>query len=62
MLAEHRGGRVLVVAHSNTVPELVRLFADGGDYAPVADDEYGTAYVVAIPRWSRPAVLRMQLP
>ncbi|MCZ8131411.1 MAG: phosphoglycerate mutase family protein [Steroidobacteraceae bacterium] len=62
LLAEHRGGRVLVVAHSNTVPQLVERLADGGEFPPIADDEYGTAYVVAIPRWSRPVALRIQLP
>ncbi len=62
IFAEYRGRRVLVIAHSNTVPEIVRRLAAGGDYPPLGDGEYGTAYVVAVPRWSRPAVLRMQLP
>jgi phosphohistidine phosphatase SixA len=50
---EYRGKRVLVVAHSNTVTEIVGALADGGEYPPIADDEYGTSYVVAVPRWSR---------
>ena len=50
------------LAASNTVPEIVRRLADGAAVPPIADDEYGTAYVVAVPRWSRPAVLRLQLP
>ncbi len=58
----YRGKRVLVVAHSNTVPEIVKRLADGAAVPPIAEDEYGTAYVVAVPRWSRPAVLRLQLP
>lgn len=62
ILAEYRGKRVLVVAHSNTVTRIVADLADGGEYPPIADDEYGTAYVVAVPRWSRPAVLRIRLP
>lgn len=62
ILDEHRGRRVLVIAHSNTVPEIVQRLADGGKFPAIADDEYGTAYVVAVPRWSRPAVLRLQLP
>lgn len=59
---EYRGKRVLVVAHSDTVTPIVSDLADGGEYPPIADDEYGTAYVVAVPRWSRPAVLRVRLP
>lgn len=62
ILSEYRGKRVLVVAHSNTVTQIVEDLADGGEYPPIADDEYGTAYVVAVPRWSRPAVLRVRLP
>lgn len=62
ILDEYRGKRVLVIAHSNTVPEIVKRLADGGDIPPIAENEYGTAYVVAVPRWSRPAVLRIQLP
>lgn len=38
-------GPVLVVGHSNTVPDLVALF--GGDRpADIADDEYETIYIV----------------
>lgn len=62
IFAEYRGRHVLVVAHSNTVPQIVKSLADGGDYPAIAETEYGTAYVVAIPRWSRPAVLRVRLP
>jgi broad specificity phosphatase PhoE len=59
---EYRGKRVLVVGHSNTVPAIVAALAERDDVPPIADDEYGTAYLVAVPRWARPAVLRLQLP
>lgn len=36
-------GAVLVVGHSNTLPELVRLFG-GEPGADIADDEYGRLY------------------
>ena len=39
-------GPVLIVGHSNTVPELVALFG-GARPAPIADDEYGTLFEVA---------------
>jgi broad specificity phosphatase PhoE len=38
-------GAVLVVGHSNTVPELVAAFG-GAQPAPIADDQFGTLYVV----------------
>ena len=38
-------GPVLIVGHSNTVPELVALFG-GARPAPIADNEYGTLFEV----------------
>jgi broad specificity phosphatase PhoE len=38
-------GAVLVVGHSNTVPQLVASFG-GAEPAPIADDEFGTLYIV----------------
>jgi broad specificity phosphatase PhoE len=38
-------GAILVVGHSNTVPELVASFG-GAEPAAIADDEFGTLYVV----------------
>ena len=40
------GGPVLIVGHSNTVPELVALFG-GARPAAIGDDEYGTLFEVA---------------
>ena len=39
-------GPVLIVGHSNTVPELVALFG-GARPAPIDDDQYGTLFEVA---------------
>lgn len=43
--ARHAGGTVLVVAHSNTVPAIVKALA-GIDVPAIADDEYDRLYVV----------------
>lgn len=40
-------GPVLVVGHSNTVPELVKLFG-GGVVAPIADDEFDRLYQLIV--------------
>lgn len=38
-------GRVLIIGHSNTVPELVALF--GGDRPPaIGEEDFGTLYIV----------------
>jgi len=62
ILSEFRGQRVLVVAHSDSVPVIVHDLSRGAAVPPIAASEYGTTYVVAIPRWSRPTVLALRLP
>jgi broad specificity phosphatase PhoE len=39
------GGPVLVVGHSNTVPDLVQLFG-GSRPAPLSEQDFGTIYDV----------------
>jgi len=62
ILDEFRGKRVLVVAHSDSVPALVHELSRGAAVPSIAAGEYGTTYVIAIPRWSRPTVLALALP
>lgn len=60
-LKENRGGRVLIVGHSDTVPDIVKELS-GEEVGPMRETEYGIVYVVAVPRFSRAAVLRFDLP
>ncbi len=60
-LQDFRGGRVLIVAHSDTVPEIVKALS-GIDVGEMSDQEYGILYVVAVPRFSRSAVTRLDFP
>lgn len=58
---EYRGGRVLIVGHSDTVPAIVEELS--GDKVPeMSELEYGIVYVVAVPRFSRSSVTRFDLP
>ena len=59
VLREHRGGRALVVGHSNTVPEIVKALS-GEDVPPIADDEYDNVYVVSVPTIGHANVLRLK--
>jgi 2,3-bisphosphoglycerate-dependent phosphoglycerate mutase len=59
VLREHQGQHVLIVAHSNTIPAIVQALSGAGPVAPVRDDEYGTMYVVTVPRIGRSSVLRL---
>jgi len=58
---EYRGGRVLIVGHSNTVPEIVEELS-GRKVPAMGEGEYGIAYVVALPRFSRASVTRFDFP
>lgn len=60
VLAENRGGRALVVGHSNTVPELVKALVDREDVPSIGEDEYDTFYVVTVPTIGEASVLRMK--
>jgi phosphohistidine phosphatase SixA len=60
-LAGFQGGRVLVIGHSNTVPAIVERLARQPVPA-MSETEYGALYAVAVPRFSRPVVVRLELP
>ncbi|MDH4260008.1 MAG: histidine phosphatase family protein [Gammaproteobacteria bacterium] len=58
---EYRGGRVLIVGHSNTVPGIVEKLS-GNKVPAMQETEYGVVYVIALPRFSRAAVTRFDFP
>lgn len=60
VLKENRGGRALVVGHSNTVPEIVAALADIEDVPPIGDEEFDTLYVVSVPSIGHASVLRLK--
>ena len=53
----HHGGRVVVVGHSNTVPEIVGRLT-GARVPPIADDDYSQMYVITIPTLGPASLLR----
>jgi broad specificity phosphatase PhoE len=56
--ARHPQDIVVVVGHSNTVPEILRLY--GASISPIADDDFGNVFVV-VPKPGGPAlVLRLR--
>jgi broad specificity phosphatase PhoE len=58
-LRDHRGGRTLIVGHSNTVPQIVRRLS-GQSVPDIADEEYDDVYVVTVPSFGRSSVLRLK--
>lgn len=60
IMREHRAGTVLVVGHSNTVPDIVRGLSKR-TVGEIAEDRYGDVFIVTLPRWGRSAVTRLYL-
>src|SRR5688572_4587708 len=60
VLRENRGGRALVVGHSNTVPALVSKLAGVDNVPPIGDEEFDNVYVVTVPTIGHASVLRMK--
>jgi len=59
VMREHDGDTVLIVGHSNTVPQLIHELSDI-DVPAIGDDEYDTLYVLSIPSFGHASVLRME--
>ena len=55
----HRGGRILIVGHSNTVPEIVHRLAGGDPVPPIAEDDYSQLYIVTMPTLGPASMLRL---
>ncbi len=62
VLRENRGGRALVVGHSNTVPEIVAALTKNKPEGvpPIGEEEFDTLYVVTVPSIGRASVLRLK--
>ena len=58
VLSDHRGQTVVIVGHSNTVPELIEAF--GAPPVPaIPETEYDNLFVVRVPRFlGAPTVVR----
>lgn len=57
---EQHGGIALVVGHSNTVPQIVAALTGRQDIPVMADDDFGTIYVVTVPDVGRASILRIR--
>jgi broad specificity phosphatase PhoE len=59
VLREHSGTRILVVGHLDTVPGIVAELSGAENIPPIGTDEYGTMYVVTVPRIGHSNLLRL---
>ena len=60
ILREHKGKIILVVAHSDTIPQLIAELGGSKNVPPIAEDEYDNIYVVSIPWFGKTKTLRLK--
>jgi broad specificity phosphatase PhoE len=60
VLHEHSGDTILIVAHASTLPAIVSTLSGVDDIPPVEASDYGSLYVITVPRIGRSGVLRLR--
>lgn len=60
ILREHKGEIILVVGHSNTVPEMIANLGGHKQVPEIAEDEYDNIYILAIPWFGKTKTIRMR--
>jgi phosphohistidine phosphatase SixA len=59
VLREHAGGRILIIGHGDTVPTIVAALCGNEHIPDIGAEEYGTMYIVTVPRIGRANLLRL---
>jgi 2,3-bisphosphoglycerate-dependent phosphoglycerate mutase len=59
VLRDHSGGRVLIIGHLDTIPQIVAILAGKGDVPKIDEQDFGEMYVVTVPRIGHANLLRL---
>lgn len=60
VLAEHHGGTVMVLGHSNTTPALLNVLVGANIYSTFPDTEYDNLFIVTVFEKGRAEVLHLK--
>lgn len=60
IVKEYKGKIVLVVGHSNTVPEMIANMGASKNVPPIAENEYDNIYLVTIPWFGKTKTIRLR--
>ncbi|MDH4124665.1 MAG: histidine phosphatase family protein [Gammaproteobacteria bacterium] len=60
ILKAHKGKIVLVVAHSNTLPELIANLGASKKVPPIAPNEFDNIYIISIPWFGKTKTIRLR--
>jgi len=60
ILTDHKGRIILVVGHSNTVPELIANLGASKNVPPIAQNEFDNIYIISIPWFGKTKTIRLR--
>jgi 2,3-bisphosphoglycerate-dependent phosphoglycerate mutase len=60
ILKAHKGKVILVVGHSNTVPELIANLGASKNVPPIEPDEFDNIYIISIPWFGKTKTIRLR--
>jgi len=60
LVREYKGKIILVVGHSNTVPEMIGGMGASKNVRPIAENEYDNIYIVSIPWFGKTKTIRLR--
>lgn len=60
ILKQYKGRIILVVGHSDTVPEMIANMGASKNVPPIAEDEYDNIYLVTIPWFGKTKTIRLR--
>ena len=60
IVKEYKGKIILVVGHSNTVPEMIANMGASKNVPDIAEDEYDNIYLVTIPWFGKTKTIRLR--
>ena len=60
VVREYKGKIILVVGHSDTVPQMIANMGASKSVPPIADDEYDNIYLVSIPWFGKTKTIRLR--
>jgi len=60
LVREYKGKIILVVGHSNTVPEMIGNMGASKRVPPIAENEYDNIYLVSIPWFGKTKTIRLR--
>ncbi|MGH7130170.1 MAG: SixA phosphatase family protein [Planctomycetaceae bacterium] len=60
IVKSHKGKIVLIVGHSNTIPQLIAELGASKKVPPIADDEYDNIYIISIPWFGKTKTIRLR--